>query len=613
MRARGDGRRWATPLIVAINLAMPVWAQSVPLASQSATGYLVSNPVTYFNKSNGFDRQITTLPFASQIGFDAGVVSAVAQAGVFVDVRGFAGFNISNSARTYQALASTTSLSLLAGQPRTPGSTFQLESSLTAGAPITQFGTGSIQASAGLTFNANAAAQLKACIGLCYTKTLVSAPLGNHTHTLLGYDSVTNTGTFNGSTTSNLLPRTFTDSSGIFSARITPVNVAGSMIGTGTYNSRQEVGGVYANLAAAAVAAAGLPPQLIAGTALGFSYETLGVHAGLGLNLDHSATVSASSMITYNFSAPVERYNIFTDSWSAPMFSTLAFEGNGVMTLRAPGTPVLSVLPVQSTTYTITSQVAIDATINAIVRVLALKGYGIDVALYQNKFELAKLFGLDVASDSVSFTVNNVLKPINAAFFQQLGPQPLPFPPFTPAGGMMGLATASASLSDPLPQAGPGFVFIEDRLNGIAKIRRVFNLWALDCNDAEQSGCQFDTDFAAITVQVRESATTPGEFEYGSDFSLADELAVLGNQQLGVQADDNTTAALMARISPGGSGSWAIPALGAPVLNNVPEPASWLMLIAGFGLVGAVSRRRRAIAPSAAAPRPQPAPPMWPG
>lgn len=30
--------------------------------------------------------------------------------------------------------------------------------------------------------------------------------------------------------------------------------------------------------------------------------------------------------------------------------------------------------------------------------------------------------------------------------------------------------------------------------------------------------------------------------------------------------------------------------------NAVPEPASWAMLIAGFGLVGAVARRRRAVA-----------------
>lgn len=28
-------------------------------------------------------------------------------------------------------------------------------------------------------------------------------------------------------------------------------------------------------------------------------------------------------------------------------------------------------------------------------------------------------------------------------------------------------------------------------------------------------------------------------------------------------------------------------------LNSVPEPASWMMMIAGFGLVGAAVRRRR--------------------
>jgi len=31
-------------------------------------------------------------------------------------------------------------------------------------------------------------------------------------------------------------------------------------------------------------------------------------------------------------------------------------------------------------------------------------------------------------------------------------------------------------------------------------------------------------------------------------------------------------------------------------VGAVPEPASWAMLIAGFGLVGAISRRRRAVA-----------------
>ena len=39
--------------------------------------------------------------------------------------------------------------------------------------------------------------------------------------------------------------------------------------------------------------------------------------------------------------------------------------------------------------------------------------------------------------------------------------------------------------------------------------------------------------------------------------------------------------------------SWTGPAVGSPT-GGVPEPASWAMLIAGFGLVGAMQRRRMA-------------------
>jgi hypothetical protein len=39
--------------------------------------------------------------------------------------------------------------------------------------------------------------------------------------------------------------------------------------------------------------------------------------------------------------------------------------------------------------------------------------------------------------------------------------------------------------------------------------------------------------------------------------------------------------------------------LGAPTFANVPEPTTWAMLIAGFGLTGAVMRRRRSVAAAA--------------
>lgn len=40
-------------------------------------------------------------------------------------------------------------------------------------------------------------------------------------------------------------------------------------------------------------------------------------------------------------------------------------------------------------------------------------------------------------------------------------------------------------------------------------------------------------------------------------------------------------------------GGWSARRISTP--NGVPEPASWAMLIAGFGLTGAVARRRRAL------------------
>jgi probable HAF family extracellular repeat protein len=40
---------------------------------------------------------------------------------------------------------------------------------------------------------------------------------------------------------------------------------------------------------------------------------------------------------------------------------------------------------------------------------------------------------------------------------------------------------------------------------------------------------------------------------------------------------------------------------GPPITGAVPEPASWAMLIAGFGLTGAMARRRRLVAPAVTA------------
>lgn len=45
----------------------------------------------------------------------------------------------------------------------------------------------------------------------------------------------------------------------------------------------------------------------------------------------------------------------------------------------------------------------------------------------------------------------------------------------------------------------------------------------------------------------------------------------------------------------GEAGRAALPGLSAGNVGNVPEPATWAMMIAGFGLVGAAARRRRPV------------------
>ncbi len=63
-------------------------------------------------------------------------------------------------------------------------------------------------------------------------------------------------------------------------------------------------------------------------------------------------------------------------------------------------------------------------------------------------------------------------------------------------------------------------------------------------------------------------------------------------------------------VTAAGSITYIYDPIAVPPTGGVPEPASWAMLIAGFGLVGAVLRRRRLVMPaqahSALAPTPAP-------
>ncbi len=84
--------------------------------------------------------------------------------------------------------------------------------------------------------------------------------------------------------------------------------------------------------------------------------------------------------------------------------------------------------------------------------------------------------------------------------------------------------------------------------------------------------------------------------------ALTNVLASSDNFSLGTQnaqISRNLTAATRYFAVVAGSGnanfgSYTLTISGPGDINVVPEPASWAMLIAGFGLTGAVMRRRRA-------------------
>jgi hypothetical protein len=100
---------------------------------------------------------------------------------------------------------------------------------------------------------------------------------------------------------------------------------------------------------------------------------------------------------------------------------------------------------------------------------------------------------------------------------------------------------------------------------------------------------------ALITVGGNDDAFSPFLPVYGDDrerYNIAGQIGlgdtVIKVDTLNPSGDDNIFLA-----------TFLVSGEGVIVTPGVPEPATWAMLIAGFGMVGFTARRRRSMAVSA--------------
>ena len=136
------------------------------------------------------------------------------------------------------------------------------------------------------------------------------------------------------------------------------------------------------------------------------------------------------------------------------------------------------------------------------------------------------------------------------------------------------------------------------------------NAIASSFTTASLSVSAFDVDFAQgeiDNIYAMDGATwvllgaltgTGDTWEFGNAFALGsnffDDIATGLKVKIDIDANNGGWAVTLGKSSLSLDGS-VLP----PPTPGVPEPTTWAMLIAGFGLVGAVARRRRQVSVAA--------------
>jgi len=371
---------------------------------------------------------------------------------------------------------------------------------------------------------------------------------------------------------------------------------AANTVGGPAVSSRQGLVGASVDIAQAFAKAVGLPFDL-KGELAGFDYTILSVAVGAGLDIVKTVAFDAiKTGVNYVFSAPVSVFNTATGAWSELTSSWFTDANGSELQVRAPGALSVGVTRYDTLVGNLNTSVDLVGYLSGSITALGLSGYGIDFGPLLDVPLKGDLGTISLGGFSEITALSQLGDTFNLTFASNLveGIDPC-------AGGCS--STGFADLRNIVDN--PSFGEVYD-----SQIRQVTN-YGVGCSFGNTAGCVFNPNVAAVTRQV-----AVDQLGFEPTVSGADVLGFYRSLSTpdfrALQSDD---AAVLARIRETGfdplnpprfpgNGPGAAP-LTEPVESRTealvfgsaaPEPSAWLLLIGGFGLVGATLRRRQGLA-----------------